>query len=78
MRHMREKHNVQKLKVNSLKNDEGFEQQECCKKILKKNLNRHLKNVHGFTPKQIANSSIRLTSIKPEVIYILVIFSVPY
>lgn len=33
MRHMREKHNVQKLKVNSLKNDEDFEQQECCKKI---------------------------------------------
>lgn len=36
MIHMREKLNIQKLHINSLNNDEKYEQQECCKKFLER------------------------------------------
>ena len=62
-KHQRKKNNIYiyNVKVKTTPVDlQNFEQQECCKKVLKKNLNQHLKSVHGITPKQIMDSSILL------------------
>lgn len=60
-KHQRAKHNIYKVKAKKTPFDlQNFEQQGSCKKVLKKNLNWHLKSVHGVTPKQIMDLSLLL------------------
>ncbi|KAL5235033.1 hypothetical protein ACI65C_002443 [Semiaphis heraclei] len=54
-----------KPSISAPKCIESFEKQDCCLNVKKKNLNRHLRAVHGFTETQISNMSLILKS-KPS------------
>lgn len=57
---------------------ESFEKQDCCLNVKKKNLNRHLRAVHGFTKTQISNMSLNLKSktvLHPKVNVVVLIFN---
>lgn len=51
-----------KPSISAPKCIESFEKQDCCLNVKKKNLNRHLRAVHGFTETQISNMSLILKS----------------
>lgn len=62
-RHRKNKHQIaDKIPISAPKCIEFFEKQDCCLNVKKKNLNRHLRAVHGFTETQISSMSFNLKS----------------
>jgi len=62
-RHRKNKHQIAvKPTISVPECIESFEKQDCCLNVKKKNLNRHLRAVHGFTETQIYNMSLNLKS----------------